>query len=279
MRLLVFFVTALGLYAQTPDEVAWRIVENGVHEGNPIKRSQAILALSLVQPTPRPVALLINALDDKDAEVREAACATLGQIKARAAIPKLRIAIADPVPEVTFGAAKALYNMGDQTGIDVMMSVLLGEQPDSSGFISGSIRSMKLKLHDPKALFMMGIREGAGFAGPFGMGVPITEGLMKDNQAPGKTVAALLLASDRSPQSLEALKEALVEKNWTVRAAAARAIAQREATALYDNVAMLLNDRREEVQFSAAAAVIRLKQPASAPTPPTRHGRKNLAAR
>jgi HEAT repeat protein len=150
--------------------------------------------------------------------------------------------------------------MGDQTGIDVMMAVLLGQQSDASGFVSGSIRAMKLKLHDPKALMMLGIQEGAGIAGPFGMGVPLAEGLFKDNQASGKTVAALLLATDRSPKSLDALKEALMEKNWTVRAAASRAIAKRNATPLYDNLAMLLDDRREEVQFSAAAALIRLKQ-------------------
>jgi len=269
MRLIVLFLTALCLYAQTPDEVAWRILEDGIHEGNPIKRREAVLAFSLVLPTPRPAALLIKALEDKDAGVREAACATLGEMKARTAIPKLRVAVADSVPEVTFAAAKALYNMGDQAGIDVMMAVLLGEQADSSGFVSGSIRSMKLKLHDPKALLLIGVNEGAGFAGPFGMGVPIAEGLLKDNQASGKTVAALLLATDRSPQSLDALKEALTEKNWTVRAAAARAIAKRNATPLYDNVAMLLDDRRDEVGFSAAAAVIRLKQPAA-----SRLGRK-----
>jgi len=96
------------------------------------------------------------------------------------------------------------------------------------------------------------------------MGVPIAEGLLKDNQASGKTVAALLLATDKSPQSLDALKRALEDKNWTVRAAASRAIAKRDARTLYDNVAMLLNDKRDEVAYSAAAAVIRLKPPTPA---------------
>lgn len=57
------------------------------------------------------------------------------------------------------------------------------------------------------------------------------------------------------------MKESLTEKNWTVRAAAARAIGTRNAATLYDNLAPLLADKREEVQFSAAAALIRLKQP------------------
>ena len=38
--------------------------------------------------------------------------------------------------------------------------------------------------------------------------MPLAEGLLKDNQASGKTVAALLLATDRTPESLEALKQA-----------------------------------------------------------------------
>ena len=35
--------------------------------------------------------------------------------------------------------------------------------------------------------------------------------MLKDNQASGKTIAALLLATDRSPETLETLKEALQE--------------------------------------------------------------------
>jgi HEAT repeat protein len=277
MRLFVFFLTAGFLFGQTPDEVAWQIVDHGIHEGNPIKRRQAVLAMNLVLPQPRPVALIIGALDDKDAGVREAACATLGEMKARTAIAKLQIAIADPVPEVTFAAAKALYSMGDPLGTRALIAILTGEQSDSSGFLSGSIRSMKLKLHDPKALMMIGIKEGSGFAGPFGMGVPLAEGLLKDNQASGKTVAALLLADDKSPQSLAALKDALTEKNWTVRAAAARAVGKRNAAALYDNVTMLLDDKRDEVQFSAAATLIRLKQ--TGPNSPNKRKIRTIAVK
>lgn len=265
MRLFVLFITATCLFAEAPADTAWGILDQGVHDGNPLKRKQAVLAMSLLRAQPRPVALIESALDDKDAGVREAACATLGEINSRTSIPKLQMVLADGVPEVIFAAAKALYSMDDPIGRDVIMAVLLGEQSDASGFISGSIRAMRLKLHDPKALVMMGIQEGAGFAGPFGMGVPLAEGLLKDNQSSGKTVAALLLAKDRSPESLAALKESLTEKNWTVRAAAARAIGTRDATSLYNDVAPLLDDKRDEVQFSAAAALIRLKQPGAAP--------------
>lgn len=261
MRLLVLFVTAVCLFGQTPEEMAWSILDHGVHDSNPLKRKQAVLAMSLLYPQARPVALLEQALEDKDAGVREAACATLGAIDSRGSIPKLRMVLDDAVPEVIFAAAKALYDMHDEAGRDVIIAIMLGDQSGASGFVSGSIRSLKLKLHDPKALMMMGVKEGAGFAGPFGMGVPLAEGLLKDNQASGKTVSALLLATDRSPESLAALKESLTDKNWTVRAAAARAIGTRGAVTLYDNIAMILDDKQDEVEYSAAAALIRLKQP------------------
>jgi HEAT repeat protein len=109
------------------------------------------------------------------------------------------------------------------------------------------------------------------------MSIPIAEGLLKDNQASGKTVAALLLATDRSAASLDALRKALEDKNWTVRAAAVRAIAKRNATTLYDNVAMLLDDKRDEVEYSAAAAVVRLKQPAPGKQPAARQSKKRPA--
>lgn len=199
MRLFAALLTAACLFGQTPDETAWKILDRGVHDSNPIKRNEAVLAMKLVLPQHRPVALIEGALDDKDAGVRESACATLGEIKSRTSIPKLQMVLADAVPEVIFAAAKALYNMNDPTGREVLTAVLLGEQTDASGFVSGSIRSMKLKLHDPKALMMIGIQEGAGLAGPYGMSVPLAEGLFKDNQASGKTVAALLLASNDRP--------------------------------------------------------------------------------
>jgi HEAT repeat protein len=262
------------LFGETSAEIAWQVVDHGVHDNNPIKRRQAVLAMGTLRPQPRPVLLLEAALADKDTGVREAACATLGEIKSRASIPKLQMALADAAPEVIFAAAQALYNLGDPTGRKVITAVLLGEQSDASGFLSSSMRSMKLKLHDPKALLLIGVKEGAGFAGPFGMSVPLAEGLLKDNQASGKTVAALLLATDRTPESLDALKQALTEKNWTVRVAAARAIGLRDATRLYDDVAKLLDDKRDEVQISAATTLIRLRQPGER-KPPARKAVKS----
>ena len=57
--------------------------------------------------------------------------------------------------------------MGNATGREVLIAVVQGDEPDASGVISTSMREMRLKLHDPKALIRLGITQGAGFLGPF----------------------------------------------------------------------------------------------------------------
>ncbi len=174
---------------------------------------------------------------------------------------------------MVFTAAKALYDLGDPTGREVLIAVLLGDQADSSNFFQSSMHDMKAKMHDPKGLVLIGVKEGAGaFLGPAGAGVGVAEGLLKDANASGKTVAAALLADDKHPEALKAIRQALGDKNWTVRAAACRALALAGSTSDFDTIAGLLDDKREEVQYSAAAALIRLKQPAyiGRPSPPAK---------
>jgi HEAT repeat protein len=263
MRFLLFFALAASALAQSPEDQAWQTLERALKDPNPIKRSSAVLAMGVTLPARRSVDLVESALADKDLGVRRSACATLGGYKSKSSLRKLIDALNDPAPEVVLAAAKALYDMGDPAGRQVLIAVLDGDRASASGAVSSSVRDAKLKLHDPKALLLLGVNSGAGaFIGPLGAGLPVAESLLKDNQASGKTVAALLLATDNSTESKDALTEALSDKNWTVRAAATRAIALRDIRGLFDTVVPLLADKQPEVQYSAAAAVIRLRQPA-----------------
>lgn len=266
MRLVLLFVV-LPLMAAAPLDQAWQVLEHGIHDSNPGKRVQAVTAMGILRPEAKSAALIESALQDKDYSVRQAACTALGQMKSRQSIPKLHEALNDKIPEVVFAAAKALYDLGDPTGREVLIAVLLGDQADASGFFASSMHDMRAKIHDPKSLVLVGVKEGAGvFLGPAGAGIGVAEGLMKDATASGKTVAAALLSADRSPEALKAIRQALGDKNWTVRAAAARALAVAGRTDAFDEIAKLLEDRKEEVHYSAAAAMIRLKQaPVSRP--------------
>jgi HEAT repeat protein len=259
MRALILFGLVVSAAAQTPEN-AYETLRHGLADANPAKRISALLALSVAKPAPEPVGLVEGMLADKDSGTRAAACSALGEMKSRGSQPKLEAALDDKAPEVIFAAAKALYAMGDPKGRAVLIEVLLGDRSDKSGLVTSSLRDAKLKLHDPRALVLLGVNEGAGFAGPFGLGVPITEMVLADNQASGKTAAALLLSSDRTEGATGALRGALGDKNWTVRAAAVRALALLDANSCYDDIASLLDDKRDEVRYAAAGAMIRLKQ-------------------
>ncbi len=258
---LAWLILAAGpAFAQPTGEMAWQTLTDGLKDGNPVKRIAAIVAMSVIRPQPKPVAMVEGTLDDKDFGVRQAACNTLGSIQSRASIPKLKTMLDDKAPEVIFAAAKSLYAMGDPAGRQVLSDILVGEQKGASGFLPTSLRDARLKLHDPKALLLIGVNQAAAFLGPAGAGVPVAEQLLKDGQASGKTVAALLLATDKSEESKAAVKTALGDKNWTVRSAALRAASLRDLTELYPDAAPLIDDKRDEVKYSAAAAMIRLKQ-------------------
>lgn len=216
--------------------------------------------MGIMRPQQKAVAMVVSALEDKDYSVRQAACVSLEQMKARQAIPSLKTALDDKAPEVAFAAAKALYTMGDPMGREVLVAVLLGDQADSSGFFKGSMHDMKEKMHDPKGLMLIGVKEGAGaFLGPASAGIPVAEGLMKDANASGKTAAVALLAKDTNPETAKAIREALGDKNWTVRAAAIRTLALNDRRDALKDIIPLMDDKKDEVTFSAAAAVIRLQ--------------------
>ena len=260
--ILAALIVLPALFAQQPSS-AYDVLRKGFADTNPTRRIAAVLALAVARPTPDPVRLIEGMLADKDSGVRAAACAALGEMKSKTSVPRLREALNDKAPEVIFAAAKSLYTMGDEQGKLVLRAVLEGDQSDKSGIVSSSIRDAKLKLHDPKALLILGVTQGAGLAGPFGAGVLIAEMLLKDNQASGKTAAALLLATDKSPETAEAIKTALGDKNWTVRVAAVHSAALLNLKSLYDDIAALNDDKREEVRYAAAGALIRFRQ-----TPP-----------
>jgi FOG: HEAT repeat len=106
---------------------AWKIIEDTNTQGNSIQRAQLMNALSAAGTTPRSIAILEAALTDKSTEVRQAAAAVLGDVKSLSSIPKLAAALDDDAPEVSFTAARSLWNMGDQSGRDIFMEVLAGD--------------------------------------------------------------------------------------------------------------------------------------------------------
>jgi HEAT repeat protein len=163
--------------------------------------------------------------------------------------------------QVSFAAAQALWKMGDRSGRDIFYAVLDGERKTSPGLIKGKVRTAKQEMHDPKALALIGINEASGaFLGPFSMGVSMIEEYAKNTSAPVQAVCAQLLAMDDSRRTTDELEDALWDKNWAVRAAAARALAKlNDRKAVKQLTDIMENDKQESARFVAAAAIIRLR--------------------
>ena len=73
------------------------------------------------------------------------------------------------------------------------------------------------------------------------------------------------MSTDKSPEVLQALQDALADSDWSVRAAAVHAIALRNDPALEADLVPLLEDKKEAVRVRAAAGYLRLEAIKSAP--------------
>ncbi len=238
---------------------AWNSLNDGLEEKDSDRRVQAILALGTIGTNPKAVHLVESALDDKNSLVRQAAATTLGTMKARSSIPKLRTAMDDESAIVSFAAATALWNMGDKSGQDIFVEVLEGDRKVSQGAVRQGLHTAHEKLRDPGAMAELGAQIAAGaLLGPAGMGVTVVADMAKDKGAPARAVCARLLAQGLDADSRSALEDALNDKSWVVRATAAEALAIGKSRSSLPMVASLLDDDRSEVRYSAAAAVIRL---------------------
>ena len=117
---------------------------------------------------------------------------------------------------------------------------------------------------------MIGINQASGaFLGPFSMGISFIEESTKNNSAPVQALCAQMLAADDSPETVTELRDALGDKNWAVRASAARALARLghpEDIPQLKN--MMANDKEQPARFAAAAAIIRLSFVVSKASPP-----------
>jgi HEAT repeat protein len=237
------------------------LLDSSLQDKNPDTRMQAVQALGLVSPTEPYLSQLDAMLADKDVEVRVAAITSMVDLKNKGTVPALQKALNNDVPEVSFAAAKALWTLDDPSGREALISVLSREMKTSSGFITKQKRDTLRMLHTPKTLFMFVLRQGVGFVPVPGIGAGVSslQGILSDPSVSGRAATALLLASDKSPEVLQALQDALSDSDASVRAAAVHAIALRNDPALEGNLIPLIDDKKEAVRVRAAAGYLRLE--------------------
>jgi HEAT repeat protein len=244
----------------TSEERSNDLLQQALENKNPDTRKQAVIALSLAATRDPVFAELEGMLQDKDVDVRLAAVASLAEVKSSGAVAALRQALNDEVPEVSFSAAKALWILHDPAGEEALLAVLSRQNKASSNYLSKQKREALRMFHTPRTLFLFAARTGAGFAPVPGLGQGITsmQALLTDPGVSGRATAALLLGKDKSQVTLDALKDALLDMDWSVRAAAVHSLALRDDPELKKDLEPMLDDGKEPVRLRAAAGVLRL---------------------
>jgi HEAT repeat protein len=240
---------------------AHSLLEDSLKDRNPDTRKHAVQALGLVSAREPYLSELEAMLDDKDVEVQLATITSLVDLKSGRTVAALRKALDSDVPEVSFAAAKALWTLNEPAGREALISVLSGDTKTSSGFITKQKREALRMLHTPKTMFMFAMQQGANYV-PFpgvGAGISSLQGILSDPGVSGRAATALLLSTDRAPDVLPALQDALTDKDWSVRAAAVHAIALRNDAALAPELVPLFEDKKEAVRVRAAAGYLRLE--------------------
>jgi HEAT repeat protein len=251
------------VHASDPGRKARQTLETAMADSNPDHRKEAVIALSLIGPGSDAFKLLTDALaSDKDVEVRVAACASLAETKDSRAIEPLLKALNDETPEISFGAAKALFAMGDATGKAVILDVLGKEKKTNSGLITKEKRDALRMLKTPGVLFKMAAKEGLGLVPLPGLGIGIAsaQAIMNDSGVSARGLAALMLAKETDEESLKALRDAIYDSDWSVRAAAIHSLALRDKPEVKDDLVLLFDDKKIAVRYRAAAAYLRLDQ-------------------
>jgi HEAT repeat protein len=258
---IVLLLPGMVLLAQ-PEKTAWEVLKTGLSDKNPDKRRQAVTAIGSIGLETEAIQLVEGALRDTDPLVRQTAAAELGQMKAREAIPSLKTAMDDAAGEVAFAAAKALWDMGDRSGRDLIEDVLTGQQSTSEGPLKSAVRDAKRKMHDPKALAAMGFNEASGvLLGPFNIGIIAAEQAFKTGSSGGRALATTLLAQDCDAESLHLLEwSSTSDKSWAVKAASAKALGQCGNPDAIPTLEQNLADSNAAVKCMSAGAIIKLSR-------------------
>jgi HEAT repeat protein len=260
VRPLLIFLLASVAFADQPK--ALDILETAMKDRNPDTRKLAAAALGLGGPRTPFLSLMEGLIADKDVEVRLAAITSLADWKTRDSATFLRKALDDDTPEVSLAAARALYALHDPAGKTALLAILSGENKTSSGFLTKHKRDALRMLHTPKTAIWLGVRTGVAFVPVPGLGTGVASlnSLISDPGFSGRAMVALLLGAEKDTATLFALRECLMDGEWSVRAAAIHSLALRNDPAVLRDITPLLDDKNQAVRLRAAAAVLRLEQ-------------------
>jgi HEAT repeat protein len=209
-----------------------------------------------------------RALNDTSADVRADATTTLGQLNARAAIPRLKQLLNDPDLKVALSATNALYVMKDPEAYDVYYAIITGQRKSSTGLIQSQLNM----LHNRKQLAKLAFETGMGFVPFGGMAYEAWKTITRNDSSAVIVQALERLASDPDPKSQQAIEDACYDGKWQVRAGAVAALAKRGNPSTIDYALAAMKDDNDLVVDEGAATVIHLSTlPQGRPGPVAHH--------
>src|SRR3954469_14445717 len=279
-RVCVFAVLLYSRWSFAANAVdPWAVIDHGLQSGDLQHRLQTLAALATIPGSNADAVRRVeNALrTDKDGRVRQQAAQALGEMKARAAIPALKAALDDD-GEVAFAAAKALTDLGDVSGRDMLVAVLAGERSASPGLMTNMVREAKHRIKHPQGLILMGAQDAVGtMFGPAAMGMTAIEqtAQLHTKGSPARAAAAAYLAKDPEPYAVTLLAWALEDESRMVRVEASKGLGARGNAASISKLMPLLHDDHNAVRTMAAAAIVRLEASAHATVTRTTRTRRS----
>jgi HEAT repeat protein len=260
---------------RTTKDRAWQTLRDGLEETNADKRAKAVNALGLLTGNAEAEKAATKALKDDKFQVRVAAATALGSMHATRAAEDLEKSLDDPEPTVVLAAANSLMTMKDaSSAYDIYYGVLTGGMRTNRGLVQEQLKT----LRDRKRLTELGLQEGVGFVPFGGVTYAAVKTVMKGDQSVFRAEAAKKLAHDPDPVSAEALVAATMDKSTLVRVAAVQALSERGDKSQLPSVMMALNDEKDEVRYTAAAAVIHLSEFQPAPKRKTANASNKVPA-
>jgi HEAT repeat protein len=277
---LALLASGTALPAVAPNDsddvlTASNIISVGLASKDPSLRVEAIAATGMVAKS-EPVRKQIEGfLSDKDVNVRVAATETLADLGLRQSIPALEKALDDPVPEVQFAAAKALYKLKDPKGKEALEDVLHRAINTKSSLIQRQKRQFLAHFYSFHNATIFLLDTGGGFVPVPGAGMGLGEAarLMNDSSLTARATVILILGRDQGSDIDHLLQTSLQDKDWSVRASAALIIALTARKELRKYLVPLFSDKDQKVRFRAAGAYLHLSgvpAPAATESHPTK---------
>jgi HEAT repeat protein len=175
---------------------AWALLKEGVADKSPARRAKAVHSLGLIKDR-EAQRMAEDALSDPDKDVRSHAAASLGEMNAATARPKLRACLDDNEIVVVLACTNSLYLLKDPMAFEVYYALLTEKRKSSKGLLQSQLDT----LRDRKQLEKLAFETGIGFVPYGGIGWQAIKTIAHDDVSPVRALAAVRLATD--PDRLE----------------------------------------------------------------------------